>query len=44
MKTALLAVEKTGLEAPPALIKDPKTRPDRLLTEIPQIMSVVGYG
>ncbi len=42
MKTALLATEKTGLEAPPEFIKDPQTRPDRLLTDIAQITSIVG--
>lgn len=41
MKTALLACEKTGLEAPANLIKDPQSRPDRLLTDIGQITSVV---
>ena len=41
MKTALLASEKTGLEAPSELIKDPRTCPDRLLTDITQITSVV---
>lgn len=41
MKTALLAAEKTGLEAPANLIKDPQSRPDRLLTDIKQITSVV---
>lgn len=41
MKTALLAAEKTGLEAPVNLIKDPQSRPDRLLTDITQITSVV---
>jgi len=44
MKTALLASEKTGLEAPSELIKDPCTRPDRLLTDITQISSLVGFG
>lgn len=44
MKTALLAAEKTGLEAPPELIKDPLTRPDRLLTDITQITSIVGLS
>jgi len=44
MKTALLASEKTGLEAPVEFIKDPQTRPDRLLTDITQITSVVGFG
>lgn len=42
MKTALLASEKTGLEAPPEFIKDPQTRPDRLMTDITQITSIVG--
>ena len=41
MRTALLAVEKTGLEAPSNLIKDPQSRPDRLLTDITQITSIV---
>lgn len=41
MKTALLAVEKTGLEADPQFIKDPETRPDRLLTDLSQITAVV---
>ena len=43
MKTALLASEKTGLEATANLLKDPQTRPDRLLTDITQITSVVGF-
>lgn len=41
MKTALLAVEKTGLEADSQFIKDPETRPDRLLTDLCQITNVV---
>lgn len=44
MKTALLASEKTGLEATAKMLKEPETRPDRLLTEISQITSVTGYG
>ena len=44
MKTALLACEKKGLEAPQELLKDPETRPDRLLTDISQITSIVGFG
>lgn len=44
MKTALLACEKKGLEAPADLLKDPETRPDRLLTDVSQIMSVIGFG
>lgn len=43
MKTALLAAEKNGLEATANLLKDPQTRPDRLLTDITQITSVVGF-
>lgn len=43
MKTALLAEEKSGLEASANLLKDPQTRPDRLLTRITQITSVVGF-
>lgn len=43
MKTALLAAEKTGLEATVNLLKDPQTRPDRLLTDITQITSVIGF-
>lgn len=41
MKTALLAEEKTGLEADGQFIKDPQTRPDRLLTQLSQITEVV---
>ncbi|APZ95427.1 HAD family hydrolase [Fuerstiella marisgermanici] len=44
MKTALLAAEKTGLEATANMIKDPQTRPDRLLTDVTQITSVIGFG
>lgn len=44
MKTALLAAETTGLEAPVELLKDPDTRPDRLLTDLTQISSVAGLG
>lgn len=44
MKTALLVSEKTGLEAPAEMIKDPQTRPDRLLTDITQVTSVVQPG
>ncbi|GAB5441384.1 MAG: hypothetical protein Fues2KO_17330 [Fuerstiella sp.] len=43
MKTAVLVSEKTGLEATSNLLKDPQTRPDRLLTDITQITSVVGF-
>lgn len=42
LKTALLAAEKTGLEAASKFIKDPQTRPDRLLTEMSQITAIIG--
>jgi len=44
MKTALLVVEKSGLEVSADVLKAPVTRPDRLLTELSQIASVLGYG
>ena len=44
MKTALLAAEKAGLNAPIKLLKDPKSKPDRLMTDIAQISDVVGFG
>ena len=43
MKTAVLVCEKNGLEATANLLKDPQTRPDRLLTDVTQITSVVGF-
>lgn len=42
MKTALLAAEKSGLHAPAALLKNPETRPDRLLTDLSQIATLFG--
>lgn len=42
MKTALLVAEKTGLQVSTDVIKDPKTRPDRLMTGLHQIRSIVG--
>lgn len=42
MKTALLAAEKTGLQAPTALLKDSATRPDRLLTDLNQVATLFG--
>jgi len=42
MKTALLAAEKTGLEVPATLLKNPETRPDRLLTDLNQIAGMFG--
>jgi FMN phosphatase YigB (HAD superfamily) len=42
MKTALLAAEKTGLEAQTELLKDSATRPDRLLTDLNQVAALFG--
>ncbi len=42
MKTALLVSEKLGLEVDPTVLKDPATRPDRLLTELNQLRSILG--
>ena len=42
MKTALLVAEKSGLEAPPELLMDRATRPDRLLTDLSQLASIIG--
>lgn len=42
MKTALLVAEKSGLEVSPELLKDPATRPDRLLTDLSQIAAMIG--
>ena len=42
MKTALLAAEKTGLEAQNELLKDSATRPDRLLTDLNQVAALFG--
>ncbi len=44
MKTALLVAEKSGLEVPSDVLKDPATRPDRLLTDLSQLNSVIGFG
>ncbi|MCA9063541.1 MAG: HAD family hydrolase [Planctomycetaceae bacterium] len=44
MKTALLAAEKLGLQVPAELLRDPQTRPDRLLTDLSQLRSVLGSG
>lgn len=41
MKTALLAAEKSGLEFQADLLKGPTTRPDRLMTDLSQITSIV---
>ena len=42
MKTALLVAEKSGLEVSSDVLKDPATRPDRLLTELAQLRGVLG--
>jgi FMN phosphatase YigB (HAD superfamily) len=42
MKTALFAGDKASLQATAEQVKDPKTRPDVLLTELAQIAEVVG--
>lgn len=42
MKTALLAAERSGLEVRSDQLKDPAARPDRLLTDLSQLSSVIG--
>ncbi|MFN9721182.1 MAG: HAD family hydrolase [Planctomycetota bacterium] len=42
MKTALLVAEKLGLQVDVNVLKDPATRPDRLLTDLGQLRSVIG--
>ncbi len=42
MRTALFAGDKTSLGATPEQLKDPASRPDVLLTELSQIVAVVG--
>jgi FMN phosphatase YigB (HAD superfamily) len=42
MKTALLVAERAGLEINSSLLKNPATRPDRLLTQLDQIRSIIG--
>jgi FMN phosphatase YigB (HAD superfamily) len=41
MKTALLVAERSGLELSMDVLKAPETRPDRLLTSLSQISSIV---
>jgi FMN phosphatase YigB (HAD superfamily) len=42
MRTGLFAGDKVSLQATPEQMKDPVSRPDVLLTELDQIMEVVG--
>ena len=42
MKTALLVAEKSGLEVSSDVLKDPATRPDRLLTDLSQLRGLLG--
>jgi len=42
MRTALFAGDKESLQATPEQLKDPVTRPDVLLTELPQLAEIVG--
>ena len=41
MKTALLVAEKSGLEFSREVLQNPETRPDRLLTSLGQVVSLV---
>ncbi len=42
MKTALFAGDKVSLQATPEQLKEPNSRPDVLLTELSQIVEVIG--
>lgn len=42
MRTALFAGDKESLDATPEQLKDPATRPDAMLTELPQIAQLLG--
>ena len=42
MRTALFAGDKASLQATPDQLKDPATRPDVLLTQLDQIVDVIG--
>jgi FMN phosphatase YigB (HAD superfamily) len=44
MKTALLVAEKSGLEVASDVLKDPATRPDRLLTDLSQLSSILEFA
>lgn len=41
-RTALFAGDKKSLEAAPEQLKDPTFRPDVMLTELPQLLDVIG--
>jgi FMN phosphatase YigB (HAD superfamily) len=42
MRTALFAGDRNSLSATPDQLKDPATRPDVLITELPQVLEVLG--
>jgi hypothetical protein len=42
MKTALYAGDSSSFEASKDDIRDPELRPDRLLTELTQVLTVLG--
>ncbi len=42
LKTALFAGDKRSLVAPSDLLKDPNHRPDALITELPQVLDLIG--
>lgn len=42
MRTALYAAEKLGLQASSEELKDPATKPDRLITSVEQVRDIVG--
>jgi FMN phosphatase YigB (HAD superfamily) len=42
MRTALYAAEKLGLQAAAEDLKDPATKPDRLITELTQVRDIIG--
>lgn len=42
MRTALYAAEKLGLQAAAEELKDPATKPDRLITSLAQVREIIG--
>jgi hypothetical protein len=42
MKTGLFAGDRNSLSATPEQLKDPQYRPDVLLTELSQVVQVIG--